>query len=223
MKLAHPQWVNTLEWDSMHPASLILENPDLYRSVVQDLSMQAEGSEGELVFSENSIPCSIAKEGILVRDIWSIDLNQKKLLSGVYRRLTHLAQEEYYTQLCQVIHQGTLLVEELERDSMLSLSWEPPADMGALLKAYGVRLDCSEDPFERLLEYAQLAKEFLGIHFLVLVGVRSFLTDEACTALCRELACYELSVLWVEPACRELLNHEVRLIIDKDLCELRFP
>lgn len=223
MKLAHPQWVHTVEWDSSHPASLILEDPNAYRNLVQDLTIQANGEEGTAVLSDNGRPCSLAKEGLLIRDLWAAEPNQKKILTGIYRQLANLAQEEHYGQLCEVISQGEALMEALSRESMLDLTWETPVDLNPLLKAYGVQVEHSEDPFERLLDQARLSREFLPTHFLILVGVRSFLKAEECQAFCRELALCEMPVLWIEPSCQPMIEQEVRLVIDEDACELYFP
>ena len=223
MKLANPQWTNTLQWDCCHPGELCLEAPDDYREVVADLTAQETGEEGTLVFSQEGKICALAKEGLLIRDLWSVDVNQKKLLTGVLKQLTAMVQDEYYTEIAELNCRIGELLEHLTQDSMLPLEWDLPSDALPILKAFGVRLEVSEDPFERLVDYVRLSREFLHIHFLVLIGIRSFLSENACDALCRDLSAAGIAVLFVEPSCRSLPENGNRLVIDEDHCELRYP
>ncbi len=220
MKLASPQWTSVLEWDVCHPASLILENPQDYREIVGDISLQAEGEEGQLVFSREGNICSFMKEGLLIRDLWSVDVNQKKLLTGVCRQLVQIGQEEYYPQVTELLQECEELLEKLARDAMLSLEWESPTDLAPVLKAVGIRLESSEDPIDRLLDYVHLCQEFLHIRFVVLVGVRTMLTTQECSALCRDFAAAQLPVLFVDPFEKAMAEGERRLVIDADRCEL---
>ena len=223
MKLASPAWVNTLEWDSCHPAELCLEDPDDYRKIVSDLTAQEAGEDGELVFSQDGRICPLAKEGLLIRDLWSVDINQKKLLTGVLKRVTATAQDEYYPEIADIHSRIGDLLEHLTEDFMLPLEWDMPSDIQPVLKAFGLRLEASEDPFERIVDYVRLCREYLRIHFLVLVGIRCFLSNEAFDSLCRDLAAAGISVLFVEPECRILPENGTRLVIDRDRCELGYP
>ena len=223
MKLAGSQWTNTLEWDCCHPAELCLENPNDYREVVTDLTAQENGEDGRLIFSRGGKICSLAKEGLLIRDLWSVDINQKKLLTGVLKQLTAMSQDEYYTEIADLNSRIGKLLDRLVQDSMLPLEWELPSDILPILKSFGVRLDAAEDPFERLVDYVRLCREYLHTQFLVLIGIRSFLSDDACEALCRDLSAAGVEVLFVEPFCKPLLKNGNRLVIDGDHCELRYP
>ena len=220
MKLANPQWVNTIQWDACHPAELCLENPDEYRLIVEDITLQSAGENGDLVFSDDNHILSLVKDSISIRDLWSVDLNQKKILTGVYKQLSMLSYEEYYGETMELLGMMGNLLERLRQDSMQSLEWDVPVELNPILKAFGVRLESSENLFERLVDYIRLCHEFLHIRLAILVGVRSFLPDADCNHLCRDIAATGVSVLFVEPYCRSILENGVRLTIDQDHCEL---
>ncbi len=220
MKLANNHWCSTLEWDTTHPGSLILEKPEDYREIVGDLSAQSNGGEGILVFSDQGNLFSLGKEGILVRDLWSVDVNQKKLLAGVCRSLTQLVQEEHYQELFSLLQQCETILSALQQESMLPLEWETPVDISPIFKALGVHLEAADDPFERLVDYIRLCQEFLHSRFAVLVGLRSYLTDREWTALCYDFSACGIPVLFVDPAAGALQENEKRLVIDIDRCEL---
>lgn len=137
--------------------------------------------------------------------------------------MVQIGQEEYYPQVFDILGRCDVMLNQLSQDSMLPLEWDTPADIAPLLKAFGVRLDSAEEPVDRLLDYVHLAQEFLHIHFLVVVGVRNYLADEECDAVCHELASADMAVLFVDHDSRPLMKHEKRLIIDADHCELLFP
>ena len=223
MKLACPQWTSVLEWDVCHPGGLILENPQDYREFIGDLSRQAEGEEGQLAFSIEGNICSFPKEGLLIRDLWSVDINQKKLLSGVCRQLVRLGQEEYYPQAAELLQRCEELLDKVAQDAMLPLTWESLADLSPILKAVGLQLESPEDPIDRLLDYVHLCQEFLHIRFVVLVGVRTMLTEQECNALCRDFAAAQLPVLFVDALEKTMAAGERRLVLDTDRCELVFP
>lgn len=223
MKLAHPDWNHTLEWDSLHPGSLVLEHPLLYRAVTEDLVRQERGEEGVVVLSEGSHLCTLHHEGILVRDLWSVDVNAKKLLHGVYRCLNQLLQEEHYDQLLEMQSQMTALLEKVSEETMLPLEWELPEDAMPMLKAYGVSLEEEEDLLGRLVDMVRLSKEYLKSRFLILIGVRSFWTEAETEAFCRDLAAMAVPVLFLDPVEQKRMEGERRLVIDADQCELSFP
>ena len=220
MKLASPDWNNTLDWDVHHAGCLVLEDPDEYRQVISDLTQQADNREGKLVISIDGEPCSLAKEGLLIRDLWSVDINQKKILTAVQKQLVEIGQEDYYTDVMELIIKTETLVEKVAEDSMLPLCWECPADLGAFMKVFGVRLETTEEPLDRLLDYVRLAREFLHSRFLILTGIRNFLTDDTCAALQRDFTAFEIPVLFIEHTAWPMLEHEHRLVIDTDHCEL---
>lgn len=223
MKLAHPEWNHTLEWDELHPGSLVLEHPLIYRSVTEDLTGQEAGEEGLVVISEENQICSLHQNGFLVRDLWSVDMNAKKLLNGVYRSLNRMVQEEHYNQLIEMQEQMTALMEALSAESTLPLEWKMPDDSLPIFKALGVMLEEDQDPFGRLVDTVRLSKEYLKTRFLVLIGIRSFLTEEETQAFCRDLAAMSVPVLFVDPIEQKRLEGEHRLVIDADRCELSFP
>ncbi len=220
MKFAYPDFVNTLSWDALHPASLVLEYPQNYLQIVADLTAQVDGGEGNVIFSENGELISPAKSALLVRDLWSVDVNQKKLLNGVLHSLKQISQEEYYEETQELLQNMMHLVEQLAQDAMLPLVWEDTPDVSVIFKALGVHLDTAEDPFDRLIDYVRLAQEFLQSKLLILAGVRGYFTQDEVTALCRDLAAAEMPVLFIDSVCYPMIAGEVRLVLDTDYCEL---
>ena len=224
MMLAHPDWDHILQWDSCHPASLILENPKDYMAIVADLSEQIGGGEGQAVFSENDQILSMEKDVLLVRDMWADDANHhKKLINGMYRKLVQLAQDDYEVEMHSVLRQVNDFLAKTVQDSHLPLNWEEPLDIAPLLKAFGVTIEHSDNVLERLLDIARLSQEFLKIRLLIVVGIRQFLTPQELREFCRDYSTAGLPLLLIDTICGSMIPNERRLIIDMDRCELLLP
>lgn len=224
MMLAYPGWDHSLQWDSSHPASLILENPKDYMAVVADISEQADGEEGEVVFSENDQILSLEKDALLVRDMWSYNTNHhKKLINGMYRRLVQIAQDDYEMEMHSVLREVSDFLAKIVQDSDLPLSWEEPVDITPLLKAFGATIVHSDNVLERLLDTARLSQEFLKTKLLIVVGIRQFLTPQELREFCRDYSAAGLPLLLIDTTCRSMIPNEHRLIIDVDHCELLLP
>ena len=222
MKMGHPELMSVLEWDALHPASFVVEHPASFLRYISDLTLQSEGEEGTFVFSEKGQVLPMQKSVLLIRDLWSVDLNQKKLLNGVLGQLKRIAQEEYYSDVQELLAGMSSLLGNLAQEAMLPLLWEEQPDVSAIFKAMGVQLEQSKEPFDRLLDYVILSQEYLHTKLVLLVGVRGFLTKDAFESLCRDFVSRELPVLFVDGTAYPMIKGEKRLLIDSDHCELLF-
>lgn len=114
------------------------------------------------------------------------------------------------------------LLKDLMQDSMLPLLWEEQPDITTLFKLMDVRMETAGTPFERLLDYVNLAQAYLHTKLVILVGVRGFLTMDEFEALCRDFMSRALCVLFIDGTAYPMLANEKRLLIDSDRCELLF-
>ncbi len=222
MKIAHPELIHTLEWDALHPAGLVIEHPTTFLQFVSDLTVQEEGGEGLFVISEKEQILSVAKSVLLVRDLWALDINQKKLLNGVLGQLKQIAQEEHYPAVQEISSKMSQLIFSLMQESMLPLVWDEQIDAAAIFRVMGVRMDSPSEPFERLVDYVHLAQEFLRSKLVILVGIRSYLNRDEMELLCRDFASREMPVLFLDGVGYPMVKGERRLIVDPQRCELMF-
>lgn len=220
MKLAHPDLMEILEWDSPWPASLIIESPQLFLRTVGELTEQCEGGEGNFVCSIGQKDLEFHKKAMIIRDLWSVDVNQKKLMNGILQQLKSIALEEFYEETHELLQRLALWVTDLTQASMLDFDWEPEPDVTALLKAVDLKIEVSDDPFHRLLDYICLCQEFLHTQLVILVSLRSYLSEEEAAAFCREIGARGLHVLFIEAQQCQRIPGEKQLLVDRDLCEL---
>lgn len=98
MRLAHTSLGFVMPCREDKVSMLVVEEPRLFRCLIQDLSLQIQGNKGGFTLSEEWVPMPIEKYVWTVRDVFSLDLNERKALTGLYKEASLLA----YTQnMCE--------------------------------------------------------------------------------------------------------------------------
>ena len=220
MILAHPQISSVLELSGAYVASLVIEAPDFYRSVILDFYEQLNGFPGQWVLSEENVIKPISTHLEFIDNCLQLDMNRKPILNKVYGVLERTALSEgFYLKT-------TTLLSELEA-YMDSLTFTLPCDIlcekssvNGLIKAMGVSLrDDYEDPLERLLDYMELIREFSQNKLFVIAGLRSLFSDASLAQFLKTVTDHDYRVLLLDCVDKPKLPLERRLTIDKDLCE----
>ena len=220
MIIAHPQMDTVLEFDGAYVNALVVENPDFYRHLLCDLYGQLQSDEGKLVLSDKGKTLAISKWVELVDNCIHFELNRKSLLTKICTAMERTAVSEgFFLKTSELLCALECYVDEL--------AYELPGDIvcekcsvAGLLKGVGISLrDEYDDPLERLLDFMELVREFDRDKLFVLVGLRSFFTDDHMELFLKSVLDHGYRVLLLDSAAREKLDHEKRLTIDIDLCE----
>ena len=95
-------------------------------------------------------------------------------------------------------------------------------DINAVVKAYKVRFEDSEDAFlPRLISYCKLIHRVCSIELLVFANIKQYLTADELTAFYEELKYEHLYILDIEGAFSYKLETESCIIIDRDKCLIK--
>ena len=220
MILAHPQMNTVLDFDGPFVNTLVVENPDFFRHLLCDLYAQLQGSSGKLVLSDKEKTLPIGKWVELVDNCIHFDLNRKSLVSKVCAGMERTAVSgAFFLKTSELLCTLESYIDEL--------AFELPGDIvcekcsvSGLLKGIGISLrDDYEDPLERLLDFMELVREFDRDKLFVLVGLRSFFTDNRIELFLKSVLDHGYRILLLDSSAREKLSPEKRLTIDNDLCE----
>lgn len=220
MILAHPQMDTVLEFDGRAVNTLVVENPDFYRSLLCDLYGQLQGDEGKLILSEKGKTLPIGKWVELVDNCIHFELNRKSLLTKICAAMERTAvSESFFLKTSELLCALEAYVDEL--------AFELPGDIvcekcsvAGMLKGIGVSLrDDYEDPLERLIDFMELVREFDRNKLFVILGLRSFFSDERVEVFLQTALSHGYRLLLLDSIAREKLPGEKRLTIDIDLCE----
>lgn len=220
MILAHPQLDSVFEFSSTRVNSLVVEEPDLYRTLLCDLYRQQQGEPGAWILSDNDITLPPFKWVEVIMDCLHFELNQKSLLNKICADMEQTATaEQFFLRTCTLLSQLESLIDEL--------AFEIPGDiicdkcsMSSILKSVSIRLrDDYQDPLERVVDYMELVQSFDRDKLFVLVGMRSLFSDRAMEHFMQTVLDHGYHVLLLDSVARKKIAFEQRLTIDNDLCE----
>ena len=158
--------------------TLVIEEPRLFNSFVNELYSQLSGRDGRITVSEKDKPCSFSKKVEIVDRLVPFEVNTKALLSklNIYFEQNALGPEYYEI--------GMQLLSEIE-DYFNSMTMDLPCDvvftklnLGALVKALGIELrNDYHNLAEQVLDYLELVRVLERDKLLVFLNLRSFVSD----------------------------------------------
>lgn len=221
MRLATPLLQHVLEIRENATASLVIENPRLFRDFVQGLYDSVEHGEKQFVLSEDGETLRLSESVEIVQSFVPFDLNAKSLTAALVKKMERIALlPEKMKRTARVVSEVEGYVHELSLEISHEVECEK-ATIGSVLKAVGVKFAVEKTSFPNLvLDYLRLVRDFLGSRLYVLVNVRSYLNDSELEGLLEICMLEKMRILLVDGVAKSFLPREERLLIDDDLCEL---
>lgn len=222
MKLVHPELEYQFCLDCTNGCEWIIESPELLAKYVEELIHQAEGEEGNFVLSKEGREISISKNMEVIVNPFTLNVNDKKILSKLYLELTELATgERMYLATQEIQHNLQNYFIELEQLSSFGLESDLEIDVTALLKAIGVKIEhTATDFFENMISYIKLVTELLKKKVIVFVNIRSYITEKQLEELWKTAVYCEVALILIENRQWDFSNAGNQYIIDKDYCEI---
>ena len=222
MKMVHPELNMQFLFDKSTYCEWIIESQECYLKYLQELMLQANGKEGNFLLSHLEKELDINKKVEVIIDPIFVDLNDKRILNKIYEQISHMAyEEENYIRTKELNQYVFEYLLELENKSEYILEINEELDLNYLLKSAGVKSESREDNFlERLLRYIDLLHVLLKKEIIVLVNIRSYLTDLQMEEFVKMLQYKEIAVLFIENQQKSCVRGTKQYIIDKDQCEI---
>lgn len=220
MKLVHSETPYALLESNSKCSEWIVENPETFSSYIQEMMQQCRGEDGRFVLSQGEKELDIAKNVEVIFDIFSVDCNDRRILSKLYAQLEQLAYGEmFYVRTRELAQRLQAYVMDLEQETDHILNMEQMLDIPAVLKALGVKFESlGDDFFERMIRYMKLMSSILNKKLFILINARSFISDAHMQTLIEELKYQDFKILFVESCVRDCISSVQRCIIDKDNC-----
>lgn len=221
IKIAHVHLETPLTISDEYVQLLIIENPTEFYSMVSDLDGQFDGKEGAFVFSANGEVVSAEKNGVMISDMFHFDLNDKKLLTFLYKRLESAALCEKILDFNALISKTVSFLEEIAFTTPFALEYNEP-NPSDYLKASGLKFAKVYDSFEeKLICYINALIELKQSEFFVFVNLKSVLSDEKLEQIYAHCRAEQVGIMLIEDVKRrQLLSAEKAVIITEDLCEI---
>lgn len=224
MKLVHPDFYCQIELTENRIPVIIFESPNRLLNFISQLKAQMDGYEGEWVLSENGTILDVSKTCELIIDLFSLDMNQKKLTSALYHRLEReLLSSELLPEWNSFYSVLSNFTEKVFALSEYHLNYRETLDVRDFLKFMNVSFeDSSEDLLERVIDYMALSSAIVGTSLFILCNAKSFFDDTQLTYLYEQAFYKKFYLLLIESrGLNEKNELEDVIIIDNDDCVIR--
>ena len=221
IQLAHVHLETRLTISNEYVQLLIVENPTEFYNMVSDLDGQFEGREGVFVFSMDGQIISAIKYGTMISDLFHFDLNDKKLLTLLYKRLESVALGEKIALFNTLTANAVAFLEDVSFSVPFALEYDEPQPFD-YLKVSGLKFAKAYDSLEeKIVCYINALIELKQCEFFIFVNLKSVVSDEKIEQIYAHCRAEQVGLLLIEDGKRRKLHScEKAVIITEDLCEI---
>lgn len=219
MKFIYSPYQLEIEIQEQQITVLTIENPKAYSEILSDLWNQIEGMEGELILSENEKVKKISKDVDLVFNPFSLDCNNRKVLTKLYQELKGITSENLLSESVEINKQILEYLEKVIVQVPYSLDYEVDFDVTNLLKIYAVRVNSlAENLLEKIVEYIKVMHRICNIQIFIFVGLKQYMTVNELKQLYEFIFYEHISMIILGPVFTKTVDGEKGWILDSDLC-----
>ena len=224
MKIINKNWQRKIEIEENTIYTLVFENKRYYRENIIELINQHKGNEGSFIISKNSKEIEFDKDSYIITDIFSIDINSKKVLTKVYSSLLKLLVEDVsrYNELSTNIK---VYFEKLIFDSSLEIEQGDEIDMSSLLKLGDFKIHVeNDDILDKFIKFLKVLTELCSCKIIFVVGLHNVFTMDEIKEIYKEVCLNKINIINIEYQQFENISNEnykeIVYIFDKDNCEI---
>ncbi len=223
MKIVYGEREFILEFRENEVQVVTIENKEYFSEFLQNLYNQSQGMEGKIILSEGEKTLPLSKYAEIIWNPFSVDINNKKILGKLYHELKDISSEEQYREICELNSEIVRYLDELSLKVSYPIQFQLEMDVLDLYKMYGVQLEKEgQNIFEILLEYMKIVEFLCGIHLIIFVNVKNYLSEMQLQELYKTAFYYKINLLLIEAHQSKCLKSENNQLIDKDLCFINY-
>ena len=208
-----------IRFDEGNINSIIIENQNIFRKIIQDIVDQINGLYGNCVLSRGNIPVSFEKNCEIMVSFVPFEINRKSIINHIIALIEKTAMNEVNFQRSQK------LLAELE-NFICDLSFEndyhiefSKLNISSILKAVGVCLqEDYENIPEKIIDYMEIVKILEKDKLFITVNMRSYFSDEEIRQFMQTAIAHKTNILMIENMEYDILENEKRIVVDKDMC-----
>lgn len=160
----------------------------------------------------------------IITDMFSLDLNNKKIISLALAKLDRicLLDESLENDLIEInkllYNKVTSVIAELDGDFLISADWQ----LSKYLKAFNfsAEYEIGESCYDKIIKFLQIASDLFYEQVICFVNFKSYLTDYEMEKIYEYSIYHKLMILVIEStSSSDVLKYERKLTIDKDFDE----
>ena len=219
MRLACPEYDLNYLFEENKATEFLIDSPDKYQEIISKLIAQFNGEDDSFVFSENDKELKLDKIADIILSPFQIENNNRKILAKIYQESIKEQQATNSELIQQLQSYMERFVIEICEHSDYALTYDSNPEVVDVLKMFNVHVDDSEiDLAERIISYIKLSHRVLNVSLFVFAGLRAYFTDDVLDQILQTLSYEKVCVLLIERYDSKLLEHENRIILDRDDC-----
>lgn len=219
MKLVQGKYNLLLPISEDKPSILVIENPDVMTEFVSSLIQQSAGNEGDFLFVNGEKSLDFQKSVELVIDPFSVDFNNKKVLSSLFSNLSRTGND-FIEKKSDVLQKSITLLEFLvSKENFIGITYNSDFDWTAFFKMFGVQFENEyESLLVKLTEYLKLLSSFSKCELIVFVNLSSYLSQNDLNQLLKTALYCKIKVVFIESSDILSFSKAHVCVIDKDQC-----
>lgn len=221
MKIAYERINSVIEIKTGEPFAVVVENQDLFRNFIEDISNQCSGDDGEIILSSDNVPIPICKHIDVIKDFAPFNINTKQLISKLSSIAEKTAIDEAH------FAKTSVLMSEIER-YIYDIFFDIPFNIEchklsfpSLLKTASISvLNDFESPLEAVLDYMSFISCCNKDKLFVTVNISNYFNKKDIERFANSISDKQINLLMVESNDKFLPECIKRVIIDADFCEI---
>lgn len=220
MKLVHPDIETAFVFEDKINV-LNIENGKFFRELIEDFYSQINGFCGKFVLSDNETVLDLSKNAVIISDFFNLDFSDKKMQNKLYSKLQTIVADKLQAESSNLNLLFYEFFNKLNSESDFSLDYCEETAITNIFKCFGLTFSVQELSFvEKLTRYIEVLTQLLGFKLVVLINLKSFLSETELDLIYQFFTYNDIKVLLLENGAKQKISSEFVVTIDNDLCEI---
>lgn len=201
------------------PSTLIFrETMDLYQ-FQNDIKSLCSGEDGTSVLFGEEKTISFEKEVEIISDVLSIDINTRKTINFLHKKLIKdTAKSDHILMIENIKEQLVHLFELIRKETFIDFSIDSDIGIDKFFKMYGVRFtETDQSPVELLTKYIDLLKQVSKVRVVFVTLAWYWLSDYEIREFIKHCVRSDIFLVLIEKDIPKLENGEDYAMIKMDL------
>lgn len=224
IRIVYNQYGIQCEAKEYESINIRIENAEALYTMTNDLWQQVNGKEGSVIVSCDFKELKLSKSAEMIVNPFSIDNNEKRIVSKLYRELSEMAVNELFEEVGHVNSEIIQFLDLLLDRSQYNLISDLDVDIQGLLKLYNVKIaDDGEDIVSKFISYIRALNEICGVIMVITLNLKQFFSEQQLLQLYEFCRYQKVTIVNIGGGSGRVdIPYEKNYILDKDLCFIEF-